>query len=292
MIPKIFIDTDLGNDCDDAGALAIAARSHAKGECEIIGISHCTSSPYGPRAAMAVNRFYGGPSLPIGVFEGKGFYYDPRHPGYDKKLSEAFPVDISPEAAPSYFRRVLSQQEDHSVTFVTIGPLNNLGAFLQSKGDGFSRLSGAELFNEKVCVWIAMAGSFAKDASPEFNLAADVPSSLLALREIRVKTVFSPFALGNEVITGERARPGSPVWLAYRLFNPKEGSRMSWDPITLDYAVHGLQKYYQEIGPGRIRLDEKGDSSFAKESGGNCYLLERACPVEELKEHIDSFWEE
>ena len=46
-ITKILIDTDIGPDCDDTAAIAMLNIYSNQGKCEILGIAHCTSNPYG-----------------------------------------------------------------------------------------------------------------------------------------------------------------------------------------------------------------------------------------------------
>ena len=45
---RLVVDTDLGFDVDDAGALAVASHLADLGECELVGVVHDTG-PAGPR---------------------------------------------------------------------------------------------------------------------------------------------------------------------------------------------------------------------------------------------------
>ena len=47
MKKNIILDTDIGPDCDDAAALAMLNLYADQGLCRILGITHCTSNPYG-----------------------------------------------------------------------------------------------------------------------------------------------------------------------------------------------------------------------------------------------------
>ena len=42
MATKIIFDTDIGCDCDDAAALALALELMNAGECELLAVTHCT----------------------------------------------------------------------------------------------------------------------------------------------------------------------------------------------------------------------------------------------------------
>ena len=47
MSPEtIIFDTDIGCDCDDAGALALLHRLCDKGEARLLAVTHCQNSPY------------------------------------------------------------------------------------------------------------------------------------------------------------------------------------------------------------------------------------------------------
>ena len=43
---KIIFDTDIGWDCDDAGALAMLHRLCDKGEAELLAVTHCMANPW------------------------------------------------------------------------------------------------------------------------------------------------------------------------------------------------------------------------------------------------------
>src|ERR1700722_17454791 len=64
--PVIF-DTDMGNDIDDALALAMLHALSDRGECELIGVtmtnSHGETAPY----IRMINRCYGRGAVPVGA---------------------------------------------------------------------------------------------------------------------------------------------------------------------------------------------------------------------------------
>lgn len=43
---KFILDTDLGPDCDDCGALAILDAYHRDRKIQLLGVTHCTSDLY------------------------------------------------------------------------------------------------------------------------------------------------------------------------------------------------------------------------------------------------------
>ena len=72
-ITKILIDTDIGPDCDDTAAIAMLNIYSNQGKCEILGIAHCTSNPYGAGTIDAICRYYGKTALLFLHVPGKTF---------------------------------------------------------------------------------------------------------------------------------------------------------------------------------------------------------------------------
>lgn len=86
----LLIDTDIGPDCDDAGALAVAAALAKRYRVPVGAVVSCTSSPYGAPCAEAICRFCG---LEVGVFaENKqpGLLTRARNMRYNREIAERF----------------------------------------------------------------------------------------------------------------------------------------------------------------------------------------------------------
>src|SRR5579863_9543814 len=64
--PVIF-DTDMGNDVDDALALAMLHTLTDRGECELIGVTLTNANPDAFIYIKMVNGFYGRENLPVGT---------------------------------------------------------------------------------------------------------------------------------------------------------------------------------------------------------------------------------
>ncbi len=76
---SIIVDTDLGSDCDDAGALAVLHALADRGEAKILACIYSSKrNPYGPGCMAAINTYYGKPHIPIGA-AGPGDLGDPRN---------------------------------------------------------------------------------------------------------------------------------------------------------------------------------------------------------------------
>ena len=80
--PAIIFDTDIGSDCDDAGALAVLHKLADKEEIIILGtIFSSNANPYGIGTAAAINQYYGRGDLPLGQYQGPTIIGDPDHVG-------------------------------------------------------------------------------------------------------------------------------------------------------------------------------------------------------------------
>ena len=54
----IILDTDIGPDCDDVGAISVLHALANNGETEILGIMCCTSSQWGAPCINAIKTYY------------------------------------------------------------------------------------------------------------------------------------------------------------------------------------------------------------------------------------------
>src|ERR1700752_1626134 len=64
--PVIF-DTDMGNDIDDALALAMLHALSDRGECLLLGVTLPNANAAAVPYVRMINRFYGRPDLPVGA---------------------------------------------------------------------------------------------------------------------------------------------------------------------------------------------------------------------------------
>jgi len=70
-IPSVILDTDIGSDCDDAGALAVLHALADAGELEILGVVFSSGkNRYGVGTCDAINTYYGRGDLPLGQYQG------------------------------------------------------------------------------------------------------------------------------------------------------------------------------------------------------------------------------
>ena len=276
---KIIFDTDMGSDCDDAGALALLHAYATLGKAEIIGCIYSSGVvPYGAAVIEAINVYYGRPDIPVGACHGSEVG-DP----VDKMNAEKLAKDISAfgnriihnldaEEQTRLNRRLLSSQPDSSVTYITVGHTKGLYDLLISTPDDISPLNGKELIEKKIRRWVALGALGAyhdgewmvKDWNFFFNGTAPYSQYLVEYFPMPVFFVDG----GNKVMTGKSLREspsGNIVRTAYRdwLWNVEkkilDDQRPSWDLVTVYFAVEGLGEYFETAEPCWLEMDaEKG----------------------------------
>ncbi|MBW3622512.1 MAG: nucleoside hydrolase [Armatimonadetes bacterium] len=279
---RIILDTDMTEDVDDVGALAMLHALADRGEAEILAVMHSTGYPYTVGAIDAINTYYGRPDLPIGAY--KGDVKKDAGGNYARAIGEKFPSNVKTNAdvpdATTLYRRILASQPDKSVTIVTVGFLVNLENLLRSKPDRYSKRDGAALVAQKVKHLVVMGGAFPKGR--EFNLVEAGPAAAYSLSNWPTPIVFSGFEIGARVFTGallEKNDPKSPVREAYRLyFGGAFKGRESWDQTAVLYAVRGLHNYWTAETEGYMHVFPDGSNEWRKAPDRDHAYLKESMP--------------
>lgn len=285
---KLIVDTDIGSDCDDAGALAIMCVLADEGKCEILAVTHSLSRQSGPAAIDAIHRYYGHAEIPVGTLKKAGYFpaniTQPYSDALQREYENAFPPGADCEDATALLRRQLAAQADNSVVMATIGPLSNIRFLLESPPDAVSPLCGRELLNRKVRRICCMGGYFSNDfggredtpVNGEFNIVSDILSAQIMVEQAQVPIVFIPWEAGAAVITGsrllEQADSENPVYRSYELFcnQPRE----SWDLCTVLYAVYPEAPCWGLSPPGEVLIMDSGITLFQEKADGSHRILQ------------------
>jgi len=280
-IPLIF-DTDMGNDIDDALALATIHALQTRGECRLIGVTLTKDDPLAAPFVDMINTYYGRGTIPVGVVKNgkgrKGSSYLKVAAQTKADGSPSWPYDLrqasQAEDAVSLLRRLLAKVPNRSAVIVQVGFSTNLAAFLDSKGDSISPLSGIDLARQKVALLSIMAGNFEK-AVPEFNVREDIPAAQKLLKEWPTEVVLSGWEIGValpypavSIEQDFRVGPGSPVVDAYRAYAKMPYDRPTWDLTSVLYAVRPSRDYFGVTEPGTVVVDDTGITVFEKKAGG------------------------
>lgn len=295
MIPRILLDTDIGGDCDDAGALALLNIFALRGEAEMLSITSTTSKQWAPACIEAINRYYGAAGVPIGMLKTPGFmdgedvYAEKtaRHFGYTRPLPFV-------EDAVRLMRRTLAGLSGKA-RIVAIGPLRNLSHLLDSPPDELSPLSGLELIQEKVDT-VSIMGGVLNDPPKgepsilrEFNIVGDVPSAQNFVHRCPVPLAFIDFYLGENVKTGGRLTASGDMThpIAFAYTTHQSPTRSSWDLITVLYAVRGLCGCWAAGEPGKVHITDDGRTLFTPDPQGKHIFLREQLPSDQVAGQID-----
>ncbi len=201
-VPVIF-DTDMGNDVDDAMALAMIHSLEKRGACKLLAVTVTKDHPKAAAYIDALNTFYGRPDTPIGVVRDGATKDEGKYLKVADNI-EAYPHDLrsgadAPDALP-LLRKTLAAQPDNSVSLIQVGFFTNLARLLDTPGDAHSPLTGRELIARKVKVLSIMAGAFQTIGNDnhyiEYNVVKDIPAAQKLAREWPVPVIWSGFEIG------------------------------------------------------------------------------------------------
>ncbi|MFO0821297.1 MAG: nucleoside hydrolase [Pirellulales bacterium] len=294
---RVIFDTDMGNDVDDALALAMLHSLHTRRDCELLAVTLTKNHPLAGRFVDAVNTFYRRGDLPIGVRR-TGKVEESKFLPLASVESEGklrFPHDLDPEKAPDavdLLRQLLAAEPDNSVTLVQVGFFSNLADLLDTPADAWSPLTGRQLIERKVKFLSVMAGAFqtieANNRYLEYNVVQDVPSAQKLAREWPTPIVWSGFEIGialpypaSSIMRDYGYVKHHPIAEAYYRYSPPPHERPTWDLTSVLYAVRPDAGYFDLSPAGVVTVDNDGFTRFTPKMGGRDRFLvlpERLAP--------------
>ncbi len=264
-IPVIF-DTDMGNDIDDALALAMLHGLQSRGEINLLAVTVTKDNPWAARFVSAVNMFYGRGGIPIGVVKNgvtkdEGNYTRKAIDGGRHKWSD------QTQDAVALLKKTLDGQPDGSVIVIQVGFSTNLARLLEEPG-------GRDLIAKKVKLLSLMAGDFTNQG-PEYNVKMDVKSCQKLVKDWPAPAVWSGFEVGKTIKYPARSidhdfawAPKHPVVDGYKAYMKFPYDRETWDLTAVLYSLRPDAGYFGLSGPGNVVVDDKGFTKFEPSSGG------------------------
>lgn len=274
-IPVLF-DTDIGNDIDDALALAMLHALESSGEVRLLAVTITKDCPTAAPFVDLVNHFYRRPGIPIGVVRnGKTPGDTPmiqvpagrRRPSgeyvYPRKLASGAEA---PEAT-EVLRQTLEGEKDGSVVMIQVGFSTNFARLLAAPG-------GRDLVARKVRLLSVMGGAF-PSGKPEYNIRIDIPSAQKVFAEWPTAVVASGFEIGESILYPASSIekdfayvPNHPIAESYRAYNKMPYDRPTWDLTSVLYAARPDGGYFGLSAPGRIVVDAAGHTRLVPEARG------------------------
>lgn len=282
-LPRIIFDTDFGGDADDLGALAMLHNMMVAGECDLVAVMNWNTERHALPAIVALNEYYGHPDVPVGTRKADGWQADWQ---YSKAVVDALGAssDVDAPDATDLYRALLSDADDASMTIVTVGPLANILALVESGPDEHSPLAGRELVNRKVSSFVVMGGKF-PSGDHEWNFDGDMRGVTRAVFEaIDVPVIFSGYEVGDVIRTGQSlnsldaAHPMHAGYLHFSQHAPWMKDRFtgpildnaSFDQTAVLYAVRGgLGDWWTLSERGRVVPDADGGNGWEPDPDGN-----------------------
>ncbi|MBQ7057985.1 MAG: nucleoside hydrolase [Firmicutes bacterium] len=275
----VILDTDIGPDCDDAGAIACLLFWQERYHFPIVGIVNCTSNPYANGAIRAITRCLGheipvAASMAPGLLEDAYQFDEPITRNYLEKESDR----TDAIRALDFYRDALSKAEDRSVTIISIGQFTTISKLLKAE---------PELVRQKVYALISMACAF--PSGREFNIHKDAKAAQHVFKEFPSPIICTGFEIGLDVLTGFYNPPENnalrPVYDAYRIYThdvigdtTAESLRHSWDLTAVQFAAEGRGRFYDISDPVDILIDDDGSNRIQPWNGAGTpryYLIQK-----------------
>lgn len=169
---KILIDTDIGDDIDDAFALGLVLQSP---QLEVLGIT----TAWGDTRLRAqlldrLLRETGHPDIPVAI----GIATQSQTPFTQARYASRgrLPAVSAPDAVTFLLRQIAAHPGE--VTLIALGPLTNIGAAIRRDPVTFSKVKRVIMMGGSVRAGYRKSEYVApRPADKEYNIAADVPAA-------------------------------------------------------------------------------------------------------------------
>ena len=287
---KLIFDTDMGNDVDDALALAMLHSLESRGESELLAITLTKDNAEVAPYVDAINTFYGRGEIPIGITNSGVTPEKSRFTGVTLEIDDGqyiYPHDLqlgdpAPNAVP-LLREILANQPDQSVVIVQVGFSTNLAQLLDTRADEHSDLEGVELISRKVKHISIMAGTFTpinNETHLEYNIVQDIRSAQKLAEEWPTPVYWSGFEIGLAIrypaISIEqdfRYVDKHPIPESYQAYVPTPHERPTWDLTSVLWAVRQSRGYFGVSEAGSVTVLDDGETTFSASPKGTHFYL-------------------
>lgn len=300
---SVILDTDMGNDIDDALALDMIYKYIDQGKMNLLAIMNNKDSQFSTEFIDIMNTWYGYPNIPIGKLK-DGVTIDD-YVNYaqnvcklqegDKPMFERTLKDYdSLTDAHILYRKILAQQPDSSVTVISIGFSTNIARLLDTPADDYSPLTGKELVAAKVKLLSVMGGCFTENPRKEFNIINDVQAAQKLFAEWPTEIVVAPFELGAKVQFPAKVIENDfdwgmnhPLVKAYLNYRPMPYNRATWDLMSVLYVAEADGNYFSKSVNGKIAVTDEGITVFEEqEKGKHVYLMADSTQTSQIKDYF------
>jgi purine nucleosidase len=252
---KVILDTDIGDDIDDAFAVALALRSP---ELQILGIT--TTFGDTETRAKLLDRFLaevGRPEIPVAA----GAPSPPKSTLTQRRYAESghFAKPSHPDAVAFLLEQI--RRYPGQITLIAIGPLMNVGAAIDKDPGTFRKLKRVIIMGGSIKRGYGDLGfGPPQPPQPEWNILNDIPSAqklFAAGVPLFVMPLDATQLKLDEVKRAFLFSQGIPLTDALTLLYHQWGQETPtlFDPMTIAFLVNPT---LCPVQPMRIRVDDKG----------------------------------
>jgi len=286
---KVIIDTDIGDDIDDAFAVALALHSP---EMQILGIT--TTFGDTEKRAKLLDRLLGevGRSdIPVAA----GVPTAPKTDFTQLKYAEGghFAKPSHPDAVTFLLDEI--RKNPGEITLVAIGPLMNVGAAIDKDAATFRKLKRVVLMGGSLYRGYGDVGSETpRGPEPEWNIKNDIPSAqklFAAGVPLFVMPLDSTQLKMDAANRNSLFRQGTPLTDALTLLYHEWGQETPtlFDPMTIAFMI---KPELCPVEPMSIRVDDQGYTRpFDAGTGANSQNVRTAPNAQVcLKSNPDDFF--
>ncbi len=262
---RMIIETDMGNDIDDALALAVALRAVDDGKVQLLAVGCHKYSPTAAAYTDSVCAWYGHPEVQVAMSRTpvREFSDYTDYTAVTGSSAREYPEPVE------LYRRLLSESPDHSVLFVSLGFGTTLAQLLEADRGLVAR---------KTVGLSVMAGSYGEKQRAEYNVVNDIPAMQKVFSGWPTTIWQNPFEIGKQamypglLIEGNLGydRP-NPVVEAYKAYKPMPYDRPSWDILSVLYPLR--PDLFTCSEPGTVTVDGEGYTWFEPSKDGRHFVL-------------------
>jgi len=251
---KIIIDTDIGDDIDDAFAVALALRSP---ELQILGVT--TTFGDTETRAKLVDRLLGEAGrqdIPVAI--GKPSQVKSTFTQRAYAEGGHFARASHPAAADFILEQI--RRNPHEITLVCIGPLMNVGAIIDHNPQIFRQLKSVVMMGGSIERGFGDPYSKPSPPQPEWNILSDIPSAQKLFTSgvpIYLMPLDSTQLKLDEVKREFLFRQGTPLTDALTLLYHQCGQQTPtlFDPMTIAFID---DQSLCPVQPMSIHVDDRG----------------------------------
>ena len=254
----VLLDTDIGDDIDDAFALALILRSP---ELHLLGVT--TAFGDTELRARLVDRYLnavGRSDIPVI----SGVQTDTPNHFTQADYARGWPSGSHGDGVDFMLKQI--QAHPGQITLIAIGPLFNVQAAIQRDSATFRKLKRVVIMGGSVYRGYDGADGAQRPADPEWNIRCD-PAGLRALLDVGVPVFMMPLDSTQVHLQLPRLLPilshGSPLTDQLTLLYHQWAGHRSWPMPTLFDPVAVAYTFRPDLCPAtsmRIEVDDKGNT--------------------------------